>query len=786
MKKLAILLFILIILGGAAVYMLREHPELQKALPTSYVTQEDTDEPVPDREGTGALAVGFSQKKSFYNEDIDIELTCGDENAQIYYTTDGNDPDISAKLYSSPIHLGAKNRETCTTIKAIAVSGDDKSEVAVKSYIVGRGIYDRFDEDMLVFVLSADEYDLYDYYNGIAVEGYLRDEYMKNEYKGGEINPTAPANYNIRGRESERPMYVEVFDGNGEQLLSQASGARVVGGYSRSVDQKSWRLFARSMYGEGKFKYPFFTENTDGIGRFITRYDRITLRNGANDREFAGVRDELTMTLAEDAGFPDTQAVRPAAVYLNGEYYGFSWLHEAYSDDYLEMMYGGSKENYRIVGSKELEPEAGDDEDENETQAAADWLHVVELAEKDLTVDLYFNEFCGLVDIDNLMMYYAMQIYIDNKDWPGNNFKVWKYVPSEGELTDSGYLDGKWRFLLFDAEFAWGLYGAGYKDDTLRAVLTGKHMQGASHILNGLLVRDDMREKFADTVCELASGAFSPEHIKERLEMLLEISDKEQFYALKNGYTSDWANEWTFADSRQQIRDFADNRFAVMNRSMMNRFGYSGEKYAVSVTAPGGSAVKLGCMEVPGGENADVMYYTDCKAYLSAEPYEGYEFDRWEVNGIEYRERELAVDRSMADANMRVTVSLFVKKTAGSGKVYVSELYTSGSGDTIEITNTGDSTVNLRGWHLSDKADKPDRWTFPDMEIPAGGTAVIVTKNNNDTSALMHHQTNFSLKTGETLYFSGSDMTIMSEVPVLDLKENQKLVYGADGRYHIV
>ena len=140
------------------------------------------------------------------------------------------------------------------------------------------------------------------------------------------------------------------------------------------------------------------------------------------------------MTLAAQAGLPDTQAVTPAAVYLNGEYYGFAWLHEAYSDDYLEMMYGGNKDNFRIVGSKELAVESDDEED---AEAVAEWEHIVSLAEKDLTFDLYFNEFCSLVDIDDLMLYYAMQIYIDNKDWPGNNFKVWRYYPSEGEQITS-------------------------------------------------------------------------------------------------------------------------------------------------------------------------------------------------------------------------------------------------------------------------------------------------------------------------------------------------------------
>ncbi|MBO6232134.1 MAG: CotH kinase family protein [Ruminiclostridium sp.] len=784
MKKLVILLIAVLAVGAAALYLLTYHADLQVSLPTSYAKTEDEGEKFVPEISPTASEVKFSQKNAFYSEDIDVELSCGDGNALIYYTTDGNDPTEASDLYTEPIHLSAKNRETCTTIKAFAVNGGEHTETAVKSYIVGRNVFSRFTSDTLVFVLSADEYDLYDYYHGIAVPGYLRDEFLKNEYKGGEVQPTDPANYNMRGRESERPMYVEVFDSTGEQLVSQASGARVVGGYSRDVSQKSWRLFARNVYseGNGKFKYPFFTENTDGNGNFITRYDRITLRNGANDREFAGVRDELSMTLAAEMGFPDTQAVRPAAVYLNGEYYGFAWLHEAYSDDYLEMMYGGVKENYRILGTEELDMESDDEED---AQALADWERVMSLAEKDLTVDLYFNEFCSLVDLDDLMMYYAMQIYIDNKDWPNNNFKVWRYYPTDGEEVTSPYLDGKWRFLLFDAEFAWGLYGNGYSDDTLYSVLTGKHMKGESRILRALLARPDMCERFANTVCELVGGAFSADNIKAKLDMLVSESGEEQTYALKNGYTSEWANEWTFADSRSQIVDFAELRPMIMDRIFKRNFGVSDEKYTVNVRAPSGADVKMGCLRIASGQSGSVKYYNEYSSVLAAEPYEGYAFDHWEVNGAAITDSPLRLDSSMADESGNITVSLYLAKVPYSGTVYVSELYTAGSGDWIKLYNPTDAQVNIRGWHLSDKKNEPDRYTIPDTDIPAGGSTVIVLKNNNDTTALMKHQTNFSLKTGETLYFSDKDMNVISEVPVLELKEGRSLIRGDDGRYHI-
>ena len=46
---------------------------------------------------------------------------------------------------------------------------------------------------------------------------------------------------------------------------------------------------------KGKFGYPFFSDATDESGAILTKIDRKVKRNGANDREYAGVPDELSM-----------------------------------------------------------------------------------------------------------------------------------------------------------------------------------------------------------------------------------------------------------------------------------------------------------------------------------------------------------------------------------------------------------------------------------------------------------------------------------------------------------
>ena len=238
------------------------------------------------------------------------------------------------------------------------------------------------------------------------------------------------------------------------------------------------------------------------------------------------MRDELSAELARQSGYLDVQATAPAAVFLNGEYYGYAWLHQTYCKGYLETRYGGNKDNYQIVGKAE-----GDIDEENAEGAADDYNEMLEFAKAGLTDDARFEQFCSMVDIDNYMRYLAIQLFIDNRDWPGNNYKAWRYIPSEGEEVTSEYLDGKWRYLLFDAEFAWGLYSDGYNNATLTKILDGTHPAGGSELVAAILEREDMREKLANNICDLIGGAFSTENILNVLDKLLEESDSEQMYA---------------------------------------------------------------------------------------------------------------------------------------------------------------------------------------------------------------------------------------------------------------
>lgn len=724
--------------------------------------------------------VSYSVPSGFYSENISVELSAA--SGDIYFTTDGSDPSAdNGTLYSEPIEINASTEVTATTVKSVAVDSDGNAgEIFTVSYVTGQDVDSRFDDETLVFVLSTDPYNLYDYEYGIAVPGKIYDEYAA-EHAGEEIEYNAPGNYYMTGRESERPIYVEVFESDGTKVIDQAAGVRLSGGYSRVPDQKSLRLIARKSYDpdNGKFKYAFFdgAETADGVP--ISEYDRIVLRNGANDREFAGVRDELSQKLAQDYGYPVTQHCTPAAVFLNGEYYGFAWVHENYNEDYLATYFGGNEDNYEIVSNTE-------DADEGSERALADYAKVLEYYDKDLTDDKIFAEFCELVDIDNFMQYYCMEVFISNKDWPGNNYKAFKYYADEGEDT-SGFKDGKWRFMFFDAEYAWSLYGDSATQNTLKDLLDGTHSSGESKALIALLARDDMKQKFSAAMSDLVAYAFEETHITETLDELCEISDNEQFYALDKGIISTWANRGSFESSRQQIRDFASSRKKSVFNNMYNLFDWSKKEYDIAVTCAKGAITKLNTQTQKGKGSLWGAYNLEVSVPISAEIADGWEFVRWEVNGEEYAEQTIAITSDMADDDGKVSVKLITKEIETTDEpLEIQTICTKSKAGYIVLCNPNSVDVSTEGLYLTDKPDNLQRWSIPTETVPAHGTLLIVTDNNTTQQALHQLQASFSLKKGETLILSDDSGNILRSAEVPEIKSGCVYELQDYGEYKVV
>ena len=75
----------------------------------------------------------FTPEGGRYETAQDVEITCANTDAHIYYTTDGSEPsDSNGTLYNGPITVSAES----TTLKAIAIYGNSSSTVTEATYTI--------------------------------------------------------------------------------------------------------------------------------------------------------------------------------------------------------------------------------------------------------------------------------------------------------------------------------------------------------------------------------------------------------------------------------------------------------------------------------------------------------------------------------------------------------------------------------------------------------------------------------------------------------------------------
>jgi len=508
----------------------------------------------------------FSEDDMLYSSDVTLTVNAP-EGAVVYYTLDGSNPDENSEQYSEALVLEAHGGDfpPAHIFRAVAKYSDGTfSKIAAKSFIVASNLDGRF--STLIFSISGDPGDLTEKPDGIF---YGR-------------------NYEKRGRESERPVFVEACRGDGTMLISQFAGVRIYGGYSRQSTIKSMKLFSRKSYdAENKnFKISEFgTVKLDGSEDIIKKYDKLVLRNAGNDFQFAFIRDELSQALCKVAGFEIYEACLPAVAYLNGEYYGYFWLHENYCDKYLKEKYGDAEgEFYILEGS---EQKKSDDED---CQNLVDEYNTKyeEFINMDLTDDSNYAKLCDFMDVEDYLDFFAWNIALNNWDWPNNNYKCFRYVEADPSVLlaagaavtpDNEVFDGRWRFLVHDMDYSYNIYDqyqASANYNNLKVILNPNDGRYAP-LFKLLMERKDCRSYFRAKTTEFINGALSEDVIVETYNTLNAERATELAYYYdfidelrhKGDFTL-WTSAGYYVGVEQQILNFAKDRAKYVIRYMDN------------------------------------------------------------------------------------------------------------------------------------------------------------------------------------------------------------------------
>lgn len=461
--------------------------------------------------------VFFRKEGGFYNSSISLEMFFTIGYGKIYYTLDGSEPNKNSTIYSKPLTISKT-----TVVRARVIEENDiPGDITTHTFFINERI-----PKLPVMSLVTDPKNLFDNRIGIYVTG-------TNGITGNCSD--SPQNWN---RDWERSANFELFDFSKEQVVNQMLGIKIAGGCSRENPQKALAINARSKYGKDRINYQFFQD------RPFSNFNSILLRTAANDFYNSQIRDLVFQSLTHRFMNQDHQAARPAVIFINGEYYGIQHMYERSGKDLVEASYGLDE------GDIDMGEGPGDALEGN----TADYQRMMDfIYSNDLSREENYKKVAAQIDIDNYIEYLILQMFIGNHDWPGNNCKFWRRNDPKG----------KWRWILFDTDFGFGMYSDVY-DNTVQLMLNPNgpywpNPEWSTRLFRKLIENPEFKKTFLNRFYAHLNTSFKPELVKKSIDSIAAMVREEIPYHFERySLYTDWEGRL------QDLRNSADLRPGIV------------------------------------------------------------------------------------------------------------------------------------------------------------------------------------------------------------------------------
>jgi hypothetical protein len=389
---------------------------------------------------TGSVApVHFSVGRGHFSQPFTLTLATPTPGATIRYTTDGSAPTLANGLpYLQPLRIASS-----TLLRAAAFRINFlPSLVGTHSYLFNLPASYR---TLPVISIVTDADNLYGPAGIIGISNVVLQAdgtYLPRDATGYH-NPSK------HGFVWERPTSIEWIQPGDNSGFQVDCGIRVQGSdYQRprlsSSSKCSFRLYFRGDYGPGRLEYPLFPLTS------VQSFDQLVLRAGFNEQGNPFIRDELTRRLSHDTGQVASHGTF-AIVLINGVAYANSpWYNpcERDNESFLQTHLGGSPD-WDVVSPSFAQSSGlpgvidGD---------RTDFEDLVKYARTQPTTNLaVYQTMERRLDLTNFVDYLLLNVYCAMGDWPQNNWRAGR----DRSTT------GPWRFIVWDGEWAMGIYGRG-------------------------------------------------------------------------------------------------------------------------------------------------------------------------------------------------------------------------------------------------------------------------------------------------------------------------------------
>lgn len=516
----------------------------------------------------------------------------------------------------------------------------------------------------------------------------------------------------------ERPVNFSYLNSDGQQVLNQDADLEMCGGWSRAWTPHAFKLKASKELGGVKYlPYSFFTQKP------YIRNRTLQIRNGGNDN-YCRFRDPALQYIVETSGVNiDCQSYQPVHEFINGNYIGVLNVREPNNKHFVDANYGWDDDE---IDQFEMSPDSGYVQKCGTPDA---FNQLVDLSYEATKASVY-AEIEKLLDIDEYANYMAAELYLGNWDWPQNNVKGFRHRDG-----------GKFRFVLFDLD---GSFSTNTPFETFmgKELYTFDQLKPASlgrlynepilfvTLFKNLLENDNFRKRFIDAYCLMGGSVFEASRASA---IINELKNGVSYAMSLNGESPENTASTVNSNLRNRLNT-SINALKNYNRMQLSNVNQITARFSANIER---ARIQLNGHDVPTASFNGKLF---APAVLKASAPEGYTFKGWKNgSGTVVSTNEeydissqssvtlTAVYEKQTDDNalkQAIAMPIKVNEVNAAGTVYLGETWK--RADWIELYNTTDTELDVKGLYLSDDSDQPLKYQIQQSaKIPAGGHLVV-------------------------------------------------------------
>lgn len=599
-------------------------------------------QPSPARENFGMYYTSnadkprFSQSAGYYKNSFLLNISSKDPNLNIYYTTDGSEPDTGSTPYRIPIQI-----DKHTIVKAVCVSND----ALVQNSLTEFATY---------FIAEKPRLKVISISGGLEMDSLLLGDRYKSPFgtfeyfnEDGIRKAVTYGEFNSHGRDS----WI-----NNQRSVDFIS--RDECGYNKAINEKIFSLSPRDEFqrvilrAAGDDNYP------DGS---------LTQGGGAH------LRDAFVQNLAKKGGLNlDVRTAEKAILYMNGKYWGIYDIREIPDDhDYTKHYYNQGKYDIEMLQTWGVTwAKYGD------TLTISNWDSLAAfITTRDMADAKNYQYAESQIDFKSLCDYIIVNSITVCSDWLNYNTGWWR-----GKNPAGGHR--KWGYQLWDNDASFGYYinYSGIKDtsaikaspcdiqslsdsvtisfgtviawDTLIIALTtfypgdtisaafsftsfvdvNRHMS----IFNALMRNEQFKQYYISRYHDLMKTVFSKENMLQELDAVVNSIAPEMPAHIRRWGGS--MREWTGNVNR--LRDYIFRRSDYLTAGLRDCYQLTGP-YPVTFDTEGASSPLLDINSIAISKFPYTSsFFGNIGIVVSAKPNDAQsEFKRWTApSQIPYKE----------------------------------------------------------------------------------------------------------------------------------------------------